>query len=648
MLELSKDKSFRSSLLKANLDNKTLELVESHADISSIKKSLILNIDANNIVEYRKLITKAEEEEEENRALGQETKKITKPQFKTLVSLYSKLEEIPETEVDRTKIPLKRDAAKELIAELRAELKTRQTIGRDESDDDASLAEIGELEGGTTFAGKTKEEKTKEAAKRSDLIREKNLKEDARKNLLKAQNWLQELQELDKKLNISVSGDEVVIKRMNEYEKFGGNITESNEVINLVKDNLNYKGSESGYLIAKYKNLLQTFDEKNKDVLVPITISNKTGKPVKQMNKLIFVGNLQEGYDKLLQKKYLNKFTLLDILESMHRKRHGKQPKSSFNPQDRKKELEGMMNILLGKTPKDDSRFNKLKRMVKGLKNSIAVNSGRLNQFKERIKELKELENDVDELVSRKIRKLMGSLNTLRGFDKVQEASNLISEIRENPDKYINELKEELLEDIEKEQAKVKSIVMVLESQESVSRHLTRVSKAIRQVEVFTEDTGRDISARLKEIFARLPVHIINLKKYAKKISKKTAEADDIIERAFSEWGLEDNKTLTINSSGISFEGLSDIEVTDIESLEKLKSKFTQNVEQIDNIMNELDGLLREFSEEKDEDYTESDESWEKDNKERVEEMKNRNISQPKLPKGDTMGDYDYGDYGED
>ncbi len=648
MLELSKDKSFRSSLLKANLDNKTLELVESHADISSIKKSLILNIDANNIVEYRKLITKAEEEEEENRALGQETKKITKPQFKTLVSLYSKLEEIPETEVDRTKIPLKRDAAKELIAELRAELKTRQTIGRDESDDDASLAEIGELEGGTTFAGKTKEEKTKEAAKRSDLIREKNLKEDARKNLLKAQNWLQELQELDKKLNISVSGDEVVIKRMNEYEKFGGNITESNEVINLVKDNLNYKGSESGYLIAKYKNLLQTFDEKNKDVLVPITISNKTGKPVKQMNKLIFVGNLQEGYDKLLQKKYLNKFTLLDILESMHRKRHGKQPKSSFNPQDRKKELEGMMNILLGKTPKDDSRFNKLKRMVKGLKNSIAVNSGRLNQFKERIKELKELENDVDELVSRKIRKLMGSLNTLIGFDKVQEASNLISEIRENPDKYINELKEELLEDIEKEQAKVKSIVMVLESQESVSRHLTRVSKAIRQVEVFTEDTGRDISARLKEIFARLPVHIINLKKYAKKISKKTAEADDIIERAFSEWGLEDNKTLTINSSGISFEGLSDIEVTDIESLEKLKSKFTQNVEQIDNIMNELDGLLREFSEEKDEDYTESDESWEKDNKERVEEMKNRNISQPKLPKGDTMGDYDYGDYGED
>lgn len=646
MLDLSKDKSFRSSLVKANLDNKTLELVESHADISSIKKSLIMNIDANNIVEYRKLITKAEEEE--NRALAQETKKITKPQFKTLVSLYSKLEEIPETEVDRTKIPLQREPAKKLIAELRAELKTRQTIGRDESDDDASLSEIGELEGGTTFAGKTKEEKTKEAAKRSDLIREKNLKDDARKNLLKAQNWLLELQELNEKLNITALDDEVVIKRMNEYEKFGGNITESNEVINLVKDNLNYKGSESGYLIAKYKNLLQTFDEKNKDVLVPITISNKTGKPVKQMNKLIFVGNLQEGYDKLLQKKYLNKFTLLDILESMHRKRHGKQPRSSFKPQDRKRELEGMMNLLLGNTPKDDSRFNKLKRLVKGLKDSVTINSGKLKQFKERIKELKELENDVDELVARKIRKLMGSLNTLRGFDKVQEASNLISEIRENPDKYVNELKEELLEDIEKEQAKVESIVMVLESQESVSRHITRVSKAIRQVEAFTEDTGRDISGELKEIFAKLPVHIINLKKYAKKISKKTAEADDIIERAFAEWGLEDNKTLTINSSGISFEGVSDIEVTDIESLEKLKSKFTQNVGQIDNIMNELDGLLQVFSKEKDKDYTESDKFWEEDNKERVKEMKNRDISQPKLPKGDTMGDYDYGDYGED
>ena len=66
---------------------------------------------------------------------------------------------------------------------------------------------------------------------------------------------------------------------------------------------------------------------------------------------------------------------------------------------------------------------------------------------------------------------------------------------------------------------------------------------------------------------------------------------------------MEDNKTLTINSSGISFEGVSDIGVTDIESLEKLKSKFTQNVGQIDNIVNELDGLLQVFSKKKDKDY---------------------------------------------
>ena len=38
----------------------------------------------------------------------------------------------------------------------------------------------------------------------------------------------------------------------------------------------------------------------------------------------------------------------------------------------------------------------------------------------------------------------------------------------------------------------------------------------------------------------------------------------------------------------------------------------------------------------------------EKEREERVAEMRNRKITQPKPAEGDAMADYDYGDYGED
>jgi hypothetical protein len=65
IIELSKDKSLKTVLLKANIDNETMSLVKSDATITDIKNSLIKNLSPNNIVSYRKYISKAEDEEEE-------------------------------------------------------------------------------------------------------------------------------------------------------------------------------------------------------------------------------------------------------------------------------------------------------------------------------------------------------------------------------------------------------------------------------------------------------------------------------------------------------------------------------------------------------------------------------------------------------
>ena len=64
IIELSKDKSLKNLLLKASIDNETMLLVKADASITDIKDSLINNLSSDNIVTYRKYISKAEDEEE--------------------------------------------------------------------------------------------------------------------------------------------------------------------------------------------------------------------------------------------------------------------------------------------------------------------------------------------------------------------------------------------------------------------------------------------------------------------------------------------------------------------------------------------------------------------------------------------------------
>ena len=67
IFDLSKDKSLLNLLSKVDLDEETGNLVDSRASISSIRKSLESNITSSNLIQYRKYILKAKEEEEDER-----------------------------------------------------------------------------------------------------------------------------------------------------------------------------------------------------------------------------------------------------------------------------------------------------------------------------------------------------------------------------------------------------------------------------------------------------------------------------------------------------------------------------------------------------------------------------------------------------
>ena len=64
IIELSKDKSLHNILSKVDLDKETKELVDTKASPLEIKKSLERNLNSTNLVQYRKYILKAEEEED--------------------------------------------------------------------------------------------------------------------------------------------------------------------------------------------------------------------------------------------------------------------------------------------------------------------------------------------------------------------------------------------------------------------------------------------------------------------------------------------------------------------------------------------------------------------------------------------------------
>ena len=75
ILELSKDKSLLYVLTKVELDNETKMLLDSNADKKELRKSLVKNINPSNMITYRKLIKKADEELDDEALEEQKRKK---------------------------------------------------------------------------------------------------------------------------------------------------------------------------------------------------------------------------------------------------------------------------------------------------------------------------------------------------------------------------------------------------------------------------------------------------------------------------------------------------------------------------------------------------------------------------------------------
>jgi len=596
LFELSKDKSLLSILSKSNLDEATNELITSGASITEIKKSLIDNMDSNNIVKYRQYIKKAEEVEDEQASLsGKATKKITDAQFKRIVKLIAETEGISESEVDRTKIPINRDKAKQMITDLRAELKTKKTIGLD-SDEDAEATDLEGEEQAQPQQGLDNSIRVSEN-QRIDTLTLEDKKKTIAKDLNKSSVWVGELQDLLKKLSISVKdadtkSPKITIKRMAEFQKFGTNITESNEVIGAV---LLFEEDED-YFINKYAKYLESMDLNDVErthLLVPRKESSKgDGLFVPQIKKIIFVKEINDDWKKITASK-IQGVLLSDILKEMHRTAHGKQPIMTRDTSQRKTELQDLQRFISGESPKDAAKFKKLEDKVKAINRSVQKSRVQQSIITDLIKELEEIKSNTDKLVARKRRKLIQGIKSVVGVDKVKGIMAEVKEIQRNPEPYIEELSDKIEKDIEVERMKLETVTNVLLGFEKVSPTLKRVNRALGEINNLREDTGKEPSGQLKGLLGKLLVHVLRVDRYGRKIQAITNELPEVAEKSIAEWLLDNiGDTVTFDDGGVSYGGMSDISYEAISNLEGLRDKFDENANDIESIMNEYDSLV--------------------------------------------------------
>ena len=562
LFELSKDKSLLSMLSKANLDEHTTKLVKGQANPTEIKKSLIENINSDNIVAYRKYIKKAEEEEETIRE--REERKITESQRKKVIQLLAEKEGTSKEEVNTSVIPTTKKEARRLIRELERELRTEKDIGVDDDSPQTSELET------------DKDKQTKvQAAEASKERRLEAKKKDAQRQLNKATNWLGEVEDLVEKLDYTVSDGKVEVKRLAEYQKFGNSLTESNEVISLI---MLYEGNDK-YLSDRYSEVLVDYDfgkGKESNILMPYKQLKGSEQMMPVPKKAVFVNDLDERWSKLTKANYKG-VKLSDIVKEMHRKRHGKQPVVDRKDKQRKEELQRLQRYISGESPRDASKFKKLRSKVKKINSQVTKSNADKLSIEENIKRLKGL--DTEQIVAEKVRRISRGIKDLSDVGRMREAIASIKDIQENPEKYAEEFTQEIKDAIEEQQEKLVVVTNEIDKLNMLSPVLRRVRRALGQIDNVREDTGKEPAGEVKRILGRLTVHIIRLDRTAGRLTKISEKVEDktdsIIER------LQRGETV-----GETVEGAS------INSLRGLNEQFAEHKENIDSIMNEYDNLV--------------------------------------------------------
>lgn len=395
--ELAKDKSLMNVLRKANLDEETSSLIDEGASVSLIKASLLNNLTPQNMIEYRKYITIAKNEEEEER----------------------------------------REDERRSLEEGESDLTTEEEVYSAEEEREARL---------------------EEEAFGSRIARQSEEK-DAYKELSELDYQKDILLDIAQNANIQVVDGKTVIRgAMKDYLKLGATAAKSSKLLTtltMIKKDPNYLNNKydrflvNGVLTGKKFNLSRTQrteERTGKDI-------NAEGifQIIKGILDLEFPVEGKEPID------FLKVFELLHTQKygrkprNLVDRRRVKRERLSMMERAKKKDVQLGTNV----------EYERALRKVNAVQtNNRQIMTTKLF-LEGKIEELEKILKDKDKIVGRKLQKLNNSLKRVIGSGKVKDIKTLMNtfnDIKDNKEKYVREATQELEKEIAQEKRKLERL----------------------------------------------------------------------------------------------------------------------------------------------------------------------------------------------
>lgn len=431
IFNLSKDKSLAGMLKRVELDGETKELVNQGASATLIKMSLVKNMNSSNVVQYRRYIQKAEEEETE-----EERKERLEAEREAAREARSRGTEEQERE----------EGAR--LADVE-----EAVSGKDRG---SSVSEIAEQEERrlAELRGDKKVLQAEDKQKKLTLSAKYKKNKEAKKKIEQIQGFSAALKKITDNLDMK-SGKSI---RTREFEQFVGpnkerGIKIANELISLVSEL--EKDKEA---LIKYLNsfdggfsVLRTFDvyegknekgetklkEKLKSQFVPMLKKKGTYEYTTDKNSIIDIPALQNELLSYI-KEYPNEggkpLSLSEVLGEMFSLKFKRKAARFIDKNQQKTVMDALMGYSKGKDIKLELGFKKATKNINKIKAFIRSFKNIERNLKERLEDLNEMKEDTSILLERKQKEI---INSFKLYLKVKPSSG------KNSDTRLNELTEE-------------------------------------------------------------------------------------------------------------------------------------------------------------------------------------------------------------
>ena len=613
IIELSKDKTLRNVLLKANIDNNTMSLVKADAHISDIKNSLIENLNSSNMVQYRKYIAKAEDEEDD----------------------------------------------------LRSDEEIRDDL-EEELDESMATTVAG---GGGTGISQTKDLEVDEESK---VVSEVFQDKENRRRKFEHKRIIRELKDISKLLDATkVLANNIKIKKSRKtlsgykFLNFAswvgrrGNEDNSNKLLAILTILKKQTSDEKNFFYDRYKEFL-TADGK----LEVLETKNKKGKITrsKSVNIKKIVTELEELNKRMLPIEDSNeKISLYDTLVNLHINEIEKNPSIKQNKGKFARQTARSKEIARKLSMPDQDIAMEMRKTIESIQleyDKLEKNKRKITEFIEFLESV--LEGGTDSIIANKIERLTKNLKALYeekvrerdepettvasdpeispfGFTiptagggkrvretirkpkkgeegKISELTELINQIREGKTDVLEEATEDVQKDLQKEQAKLERVEESIERMNQFRGELDEyielskdfpnppeVPKGVKEGEE-REEQERQLERR--EQWDRRVKNLISLGEIIesihyklKKVSKLIGKVSDFEAEEFKEWVQgEAGRRPVINETDNEWlqmiaenrDVIDTYDNRDISQLERLSLKLSRDYESIDRLKSQL------------------------------------------------------------